>query len=330
MGNEEIKLSIIIPVYNKEQYLRTQLDSILKQDLESFECILVDDGSTDSSGLICDEYSENYSNFTTIHQNNAGVSTARNEGLKLAKGQYVGFMDADDEICADMYSSLTRFADDEKLDIVICGTDIRVNGETQRILFGTEKKYVQTSEDAIRDFLKGGKFTYGACNKIYRRDSIGGIFYYPEYRINEDKWFLFCVLLTVKRIGIWDHPFFINHRRQNSASTGSFSERFFDIRKISERISVETETRYPHMVPLAQKSELLMLMELLRRMCREKVCGQYTVEIDLIKKKLSDETIYHACKQYLSMRIRIERWFFLMLPGIYIFTIPVLYKLMGR
>lgn len=327
MGNEKIKLSIIIPVYNKAQWLRTQLDSILKQELASFECILVDDGSTDSSGLICDEYSEKYSNFRTIHQKNAGVSVARNEGLKLAQGQYIGFMDADDEICADMYSSLTQFADEEQLDIAICGTEIRVDGETKSLLFGTEKRYIQSKEEALHDFLSGGKFTYGACNKIYRRESIEGVFYFPEYKINEDKWFLFCALLKTDRIGIWDHPFFINHKRQNSASTGSFSEKFFDIRKISERITIETKRLYPHMVSLACKSEMYMLMELLRRMCRERVYRQYSLETDLIRKKLSDKNIFNACKQYLSLRVRLERWVFLKIPMLYISILPILYKM---
>ena len=90
------RLSIIVPVYNSEEYLSRCLDSILDQDMTSYEVILVDDGSTDSSALICDRYSATDPRFRTIHKPNGGVSSARNAGLNLAKGEYVMFVDSDD------------------------------------------------------------------------------------------------------------------------------------------------------------------------------------------------------------------------------------------
>lgn len=98
-----IFLSIIIPVYNAENYLRSCLSSILDQQFEQYEIILVDDGSTDNSGKICDEYTSNYKNIITIHQANQGVSSARNKGVSLAKGKYIHFIDADDTIDPDTY-----------------------------------------------------------------------------------------------------------------------------------------------------------------------------------------------------------------------------------
>ena len=96
------RISIIVPVYNAEEYLSRCLDSILEQDMTSYEVILVDDGSTDSSSLICDRYSATDPRFRTIHKPNGGVSSARNAGLNLAKGEYLMFVDSDDYIADDM------------------------------------------------------------------------------------------------------------------------------------------------------------------------------------------------------------------------------------
>lgn len=98
-----IFLSIIIPVYNVEAYLENCLFSILNQDFKDYEIILIDDGSTDNSGEICDNYAYNYHNVVVVHQVNQGVSVARNKGLSLAKGEYIHFMDADDTIDTDTY-----------------------------------------------------------------------------------------------------------------------------------------------------------------------------------------------------------------------------------
>lgn len=99
----DIFLSIIIPVYNVEQYLKDCLSSILNQNFQQYEIILIDDGSTDNSGKICDEYASSYKNIITIHQVNQGVSSARNKGVSLAKGKYIHFIDADDTIDPDTY-----------------------------------------------------------------------------------------------------------------------------------------------------------------------------------------------------------------------------------
>ena len=100
------RLSIIVPVYNAEEYLDRCLVSILEQDFSSYEVILVDDGSTDSSPLICDRYSATDPRFRTIHKENGGVSSARNSGLDLAKGEYVMFVDSDDALIPDSLEML--------------------------------------------------------------------------------------------------------------------------------------------------------------------------------------------------------------------------------
>ncbi len=115
-----MKLSIIVPIYNVEKYLRKCVDSLINQDLSSdeYEIILVDDGSTDNGGKIADEYSIAYSNISILHKHNEGVSEARNNGISLAKGEYIMFVDADDYLQPNVLNYLIKKMDSDKLDIL--------------------------------------------------------------------------------------------------------------------------------------------------------------------------------------------------------------------
>ena len=112
---DKCRLSIIVPVYNAEEYLDRCLVSIIEQGFSSYEVILVDDGSTDSSSLICDRYSEGDARFRTIHKKNGGVSSARNAGLDLAKGEYVMFVDSDDALLPDSLEAMFENVTNEDL-----------------------------------------------------------------------------------------------------------------------------------------------------------------------------------------------------------------------
>ncbi|MBR4316077.1 MAG: glycosyltransferase, partial [Alphaproteobacteria bacterium] len=114
------KISIIVPVYNVQKYLDKCLKSIISQTLTDIEIILVDDGSTDSSGLICDKYAKKDKRIKVVHQKNARQGAARNAGIKLATGDYIGFVDSDDYITSDMFEKLYKKAYIYDADIVMC------------------------------------------------------------------------------------------------------------------------------------------------------------------------------------------------------------------
>jgi glycosyltransferase involved in cell wall biosynthesis len=114
-------LSIIVPVYNSEKTLTQCLDSIISQTLTNFECILVDDGSTDKSPAICNEYVQKDSRIQVLHKPNEGASAARNDGIKAACGEYIAFVDSDDYILPDMYRLLLEEIENEKKELVCCG-----------------------------------------------------------------------------------------------------------------------------------------------------------------------------------------------------------------
>lgn len=114
----EVTVSVVIPVYNVEKYLRECVDSVLRQTYSSYEIILVDDGSIDSSGSICDEYAAKDSRISVVHKANGGLSSARNAGLEKAEGKYVYFLDSDDYIIEDAIQALTEKAENDNSDIV--------------------------------------------------------------------------------------------------------------------------------------------------------------------------------------------------------------------
>ncbi|EAJ6226790.1 glycosyltransferase, partial [Campylobacter coli] len=116
--NYDIKVSIIVPVYNVEKYLRQCLDSIIDQTLEEIEIILIDDGSTDGSGSICDEYAAMDNRIVLIHKENAGLGAAYNTGLEIAKGEYIGFVESDDWVELNMFEELYNKAREFDVDVV--------------------------------------------------------------------------------------------------------------------------------------------------------------------------------------------------------------------
>lgn len=114
------KISIIVPVYNVEKYLSQCIESIINQNHKNIEIILVNDGSTDKSGDICDKYSLKDNRIKVIHKKNEGVSIARNTGLKVATGEYIAFVDGDDLVDKDIYTRLINVINNSKYDLVMC------------------------------------------------------------------------------------------------------------------------------------------------------------------------------------------------------------------
>lgn len=167
------KISIIIPIYNAQANLHRCIDSVLKQDFEDFELILMDDGSKDSSGSICDEYAEKDSRVRVIHKENSGVSDTRNQAISLAKGEYLQFLDSDDWITPDATGLLVRTATEHDCDMVISDF-YRVVGERLSHKGDIQEDGLLTREEfAVYMMEKPADFYYGVLwNKLYRKDII--------------------------------------------------------------------------------------------------------------------------------------------------------------
>ena len=159
-------ISIIVPVYNVEQYLDDCLVSILNQTYKNLEIILIDDGSTDNSGKICDEYAKKDSRIIVFHKENGGVSSARNAGLRIAKGIYIGFVDPDDWIAEDMYEVLYLNAKKYDADVSVCKSKIVINRNLKSnapIVF-VDTYFLYFCRHNRASLIRSGNFSECACH----------------------------------------------------------------------------------------------------------------------------------------------------------------------
>ncbi len=238
------KISLIIPIYNTEKYLRRCLDSACNQTYKNMEIICIDDGSTDDSGKIADEYGLKYPNVRVIHQHNKGESAARNKGLEVASGDYIGFMDCDDWIEPDMYEKLITKAIQNQLDIVLCSYSkdsdcdrkIPVNDNyVTDDVFGRKKLFEYVY---IRD--KHRAVTSWIWCKLFSRELIyndaGYIGFDQAVRFGADILFFIKVAAKVRRACYINEPLYHYYQRQTSTSHTQKLDVAYEIVPIYERM----------------------------------------------------------------------------------------------
>ena len=178
-------ISVIIPVYNAQAYLRECVDSVRCQTYPDLQILLINDGSTDSSGTICDALTAEDSRIQVIHQPNRGVSAARNTGLKAATGELISFIDADDTLDPDMYEYLVRLLEEYDADIAHCAYR-HIVGDEVRLIHDTKQIYPQTREEALSCLVGSRLFVGSLWNKLYRREILEGLLFDERIKINED------------------------------------------------------------------------------------------------------------------------------------------------
>lgn len=189
MTNELI--SIIVPVYKVENYLERCVDSILSQTYTNLEIILVDDGSPDNCGIMCDKYAAKDERIKVLHLDNGGLSRARNRGLDIASGKFIGFVDSDDYIDKNMYATLYNAIHEYDVDIAATGI-IREyeNGELKSVIRTPSKLAVYSDEETLREILRFRYVSSSVWSKLYKRSCWEKI-RFPEGEINEDAKLIF-------------------------------------------------------------------------------------------------------------------------------------------
>ena len=183
------KVSIIVPVYNVEKYLGKCIDSILAQTFTDYELFLVDDGSPDNCGKICDEYAGKDGRIKVIHKENGGLSDARNVAIDIASGEYLSFIDSDDYVEPDMIESMYKALIETDSDVAVCGMDsFDENGRVTDYYKPHEKRMVCKGEDRC-EFL----YQPSACNKLYK-ETIFEDLRFPKGRLYEDAYVFHYIL----------------------------------------------------------------------------------------------------------------------------------------
>lgn len=208
------KVTIIIPVYNVEEYLEECLQSVIEQTYANLEIILVDDGSTDSSGKICDAYKNKDNRIKVIHQTNQGLSAARNTALKLATGEMIQFVDSDDFIAKNMIEELVYLMKENQADIVISSHYLYENGKVIEPEYSNDLE-IYDARQAIGEMVLDKKIRFYAWDKFYKRKLWQEI-EFPTGRIFEDIATIPKAFVTAKKVVFYDHPFYYYRKREGS------------------------------------------------------------------------------------------------------------------
>ena len=206
-------ISVIIPVYNVEPYLRRCLDSVVNQTYKELEIFIIDDGSTDGSGAICDEYVKADKRIRVFHTENRGLSCARNLGLDEAKGEWIGFVDSDDWIEPDMYECLLRRAEETGADVVECGFYREyINKTIER----NRQSSLTSGSDAVNALLHG-QLSNSVWNKLWRRECFYGA-RFPEGRLFEDVVTTYQIFHSADYVSSLEEIKYHYRQRKNSLS----------------------------------------------------------------------------------------------------------------
>ena len=211
-------VSVIIPVYNTEKYLSACIDSVLQQSDVSLEIILVDDGSKDSSGNICDNYAEKYDNIKVIHIPNSGPATAKNIGLKQAQGNYIALTDSDDKMEPLMLCKMVSAGYEYDADIICCNyKQVDEQGHVSH-LNSTNLQYVLNHEDGLIHFFSKNKIYSQCWTKLYKRQMLvdNNIENDPGLRTDEDFIFNIRAFIKARTTVIVDEPLYEYTHRSSS------------------------------------------------------------------------------------------------------------------
>ncbi|MGG7079208.1 bifunctional glycosyltransferase/CDP-glycerol:glycerophosphate glycerophosphotransferase [Clostridium sardiniense] len=208
--NSKYKVSVIMPVYNVEEYLKETLDSLVVQTLDDVEVILIDDGSTDNSKAIIEEYASKHSNIVGVYQKNSGPSKARNKGIELAQGEFIAFMDSDDLIPKDSLEVRYNLAVNNDSDVIVCGT-CKYDGSK---LWPMVKHFLSEGPKDIRedyDLL----WTLGPCNKLFRTSLIKELRFPETIKYAEDQVFVMSAYLRARKIYATKYVAYFYRMRNN-------------------------------------------------------------------------------------------------------------------
>ena len=260
-------LSIIVPAFNIENYISRCLENLINQNYKNIEIIVVNDGSKDKTGEIIDGYAQKDSRIKAIHKKNEGVSIARNTGIDIAKGDYIGFVDGDDTVDEEMFEVLIENAVKYSADISHCGYKMVFPSRID-YYYNTENIIIQNNYDGLKDLLKADRIEPGLWNKIYKVSLFDDIRLNPNIKYNEDLLANFYLFKKSTKSVFYDKCMYNYMIRKGSAATKKISKN-----KILDPILVMEEIKNS----LENKSDLYKIvyrryLSTLVGVCRNKEC----------------------------------------------------------
>lgn len=248
----ETTISVIIPVYNAENYLKRCLDSVINQTYKNLEIILIDDGSTDNSGEICDEYAKTDNRIKVIHKENGGVSQARNEGLRVATGEYIGFLDSDDFILHNMYENLIKQLELNDADISICGFAKEIEKGKFEPYFKYDTDCVFDRDEALKNLLQNKYYSCSCSDKLLKRSLLDNIFFDENITHYEDLLFLWQVIKKAKTVAFTSNVYYYYTTNVGSATQSKFSLKKMSMIDVCEYILEDSKSVSPEIYNVAR------------------------------------------------------------------------------
>lgn len=237
-------ISVIVPIYNVEKYLKKCVDSIINQTYKNLEIILVDDGSPDNCPKICDEYAKQDNRIKVIHKENGGLSDARNAGIEIATGQYISFVDSDDYIAEDMLDDMITRIINDKSDLVSAGVvwvdelgnEIRTSTVSENALLNTEQ--------SMTEIINDGKLKQHVWNKLYRFDLIKDI-PFNKGKYHEDVFWSYQVIGKAEKISVEKNSYYYYVQRSESIMGEKYSAKRLDALDAMELRCEYTKEKFP-------------------------------------------------------------------------------------
>ena len=247
--NKEPLVSVIIPVYNTEKYLKKCVDSVRNQTYQNLEIWLVDDGSTDSSGAICDEYARTDSRIYVSHKENAGQGVARNTALDRCTGEYISFVDSDDWIAENFVEKMVQGMEGSDADLVICGYYAHTG--LKEVPVTHHACLLNSTYDIIKHMVSTTDITGVPWDKLFHRHLLEHN-RFPAVRANEDAYLIYDVLPTCKKVVILGDCLYHQLIRPGSTEQSDFSEKNYALIGAAEKLMGIVKKNYSDLYPCVQ------------------------------------------------------------------------------
>lgn len=261
-------VSIIIPAYNAEQYIEKAIKSCINQTYKNIEIIIVNDGSTDNTAEKIKELSLQDNRIKFISTKNGGVSKARNTGIENSTGEYLTFLDADDQICSTALDDMMKVMLTEKADIL---STKMFNSKSEDFSdFPSSSKQIEVWEgmDGFLKSLEDHPDTYSSVAKIYKKSFLKDVRFPESFRIHEDSYFIFELLTLQPKMVVFDEYVYKVYLSPNSASRSSFSDKYFDILRLAEKKTELIKSKFPDLEEKTYNLKIKANMALLINLCK--------------------------------------------------------------
>ncbi len=312
------KVSVIMPIYNGMAYLERALDSVRKQTYINLEIILVDDGSNDGSEIYCDRMAEEDMRIRVLHQQNGGVSSARNSGLEAAKGDYIAFVDSDDYIEPFMYERLVRKLQCEKCQAAVCNSYVEEENGDSRLYFDNMQEQVLTGEQAIIHMHYLNQMNTELWNKLCARQLWKDVQFQEGLKIGEDYKALVEIFLKTEKIAVVPEPAYHYIQRKSGAMANGYIKAGEQVdclfMQMKEKEELKEGELYKSTVCFCDTHLLTILMEMIRSNSQK----QHQKRVEAIRQSLKKTFSVYKKEKSVPFHFRGGAFLFILNRGLFV------------